>query len=73
LKPKINVVLFINEMYYVHSKPKTCLLFVNNFKKNLPKLTLPIDDGFYKLSQNCHPFDQLRAGSERSEGSGRHK
>jgi len=23
-----------------------------------------------KLSQNCHPFDKLRAGSERSEGSG---
>jgi len=23
-----------------------------------------------KLSQNCHSFDKLRAGSERSEGSG---
>jgi hypothetical protein len=34
---------------------------------------LPIDDGFYKLSQNRHLFDRLRAGSERSEGSGLHK
>jgi hypothetical protein len=25
---------------------------------------------YKKLSQNCHPFDKLRAGSERSEGSG---
>ena len=68
----MHVVLFVSEKYYVHSKPKT--LSVNNIKiQTCQSLLLPIDDGFYKLSQNCHPFDKLRAGSERSEGSGRQK
>jgi len=62
----MHVVLFANEKYYVHSKPKT--LSVNNIKTKIRQsLLLSIDDGFYKLSQNCYPFDKLRAGSERKE------
>jgi hypothetical protein len=62
----MHVVLFANEKYYVHSKAKT--LFVNNIKiKTCQSLPLPIDDGFYKLFQNCRPFDELRAGSEHKE------
>jgi len=51
------------------SKQKPFKVYIaNNIKiKTCQSLPLPIDDGFYKLSQNCHPFEKLRAGSEHKE------